>query len=355
MTKINKLIIIVFCLLLVIFLYSLWVGICLPKDISGTQSQSFLVEQGESLFQISRNLEKEGIIKNKLFFILYVAALSKQTRLQAGEYLLSPSMNIVEVADKIISGDIPREIITIPEGWNLRDIAWYFEQRGMFLAEELFELVGFPLVDYSESVDLSRPKDFSDQFDFLRDKPETLSLEGYLFPDTYFVNEQGTMNNEQYIEEIVKKMLTNFDRKLTNELREEIRTQGKTIFEITTMASLIEKEVRGLDDKEMVSGILWKRLENKVPLQVDATITYITGKKTTQVSKEETEIDSPYNTYKYRELPLGPICNPSIESIKTAIYPKESDYWYYLSTPEGETIFSRTLEEHNIAKAQYLK
>ena len=150
-------------------------------------------------------------------------------------------------------------------------------------------------------------------------------------------------------------MLENFDLKLTLELRQEIASQEKTIFEIVTMASLLEKEVRTLDDRKLVAGILWKRLENKVPLQVDATVAYITGKKTTKVSKEDTEIDSAYNTYKYLGLPLGPICNPGIESIVASLYPQDSNYWYYLSTPEGETIFSRTLQEHNIAKAKYLK
>jgi len=105
----------------------------------------------------------------------------------------------------------------------------------------------------------------------------------------------------------------------------------------------------------LVAGILWKRLENKMPLQVDATITYITGKKTTKISIEETQIDHPYNTYKYLGLPPGPICNPGLESILAALYPKKSDYWYYLSAPDGKTIFSKTLQEHNIAKAKYLE
>jgi len=120
------------------------------------------------------------------------------------------------------------------------------------------------------------------------------------------------------------------------------------------MASLIEKEVKTKEDKEVVSGILWKRLKNNIPLQVDATITYLTGKKTTKIPLEDLQIDSLYNTYKYKGLPLGPICNPGLDSIKTAIYPKNSEYWYYLSTPEGATIFSKNLEEHNIAKAKYL-
>ena len=138
-------------------------------------------------------------------------------------------------------------------------------------------------------------------------------------------------------------------------MRTEILGQEKTIFEIITMASLLEKEVKAFEDKKLVSGILWKRLENKMPLQVDATITYITGKKSSKVSLDETKIDSPYNTYKYKGLPPGPISNPGLESIVAAIYPKKLDYLYYLSTPEGETIFSKTFEEHKRAKEQYFK
>jgi UPF0755 protein len=183
----------------------------------------------------------------------------------------------------------------------------------------------------------------------LKDKPKSLNLEGYIFPDSYKIRKEET------IEDIINKTLQNFDKKVTPELRQEIEKQNKTIFEIITMASLLEKEVKTLEDKKIVSGILWKRLENNMPLQVDATISFITGKKDANISIEETKIDSPYNTYKYKGLPLGPISNPGLESIIAAIYPESSDYWYYLSTPEGETVFSKTLEEHNIAKAKYLK
>ncbi|PJA83305.1 MAG: endolytic transglycosylase MltG, partial [Candidatus Nealsonbacteria bacterium CG_4_9_14_3_um_filter_37_29] len=174
------------------------------------------------------------------------------------------------------------------------------------------------------------------------------NLEGFLFPDTYQFPPRVSGA------EVVKKMRDNFDKKFTP-YRNEVSGAGLTPFEIITMASLLEKEVKTKEDKELVSGILWKRLENKIPLQIDATITYITGQKTTKISKEETQIDSPYNTYKYLGLPKGPICNPGLESILAAIYPKDSDYWYYLSTPEGETTFSKTLEEHNYAKSKYLR
>jgi len=149
-------------------------------------------------------------------------------------------------------------------------------------------------------------------------------------------------------------MLNNFNKKITSDLREEIEKQNKTIFEIITMASLLEKRC-GAKKIKIVSGILWKRINHNIPLQVDATIVYITSKQTIKIPKEDLEIDSPYNTYKFRGLPIAPICNPGLESIKAAIYPEDSDYFYYLSTLEGKTIFSKTLKEHNIAKARYLK
>ena len=298
----------VFLFLFTVLSIFLWQGIYLPRDSSLTESKLFSVEKGQNLFQIGENLEKEGLIKNKFFFDFYIFLKGAQRKLQAGEYELSPSMDIAEIAKKIISGDVAKMVVTIPEGFTVKQI--------------------------EERLNLKLPGE---------------NLEGFLFPDTYQfpIGVSG--------EEVVSKMRDNFDKKLTADLREEIKNQKKTIFEIITIASLIEKEVKTKEDKEVVSGILWKRLKNNIPLQVDATITYLTGKKTTKIPLEDLQIDSLYNTYKYKGLPLGPICNPGLDSIKTAIYPKNSEYWYYLSTPEGETIFSKTLEEHNIAKAKYLK
>ena len=336
-------------ILIIVFLFLIGQAFFIPKKLSNNEDNLFLVEKGQNIFEIAQKLEQEGIIRSRFFFDFYVILKISQSRLQAGEYFLNPSMSVVKIADKIITGDTAKNTITIPEGWNLRDIAWYFENKGMFQAEELFELVGFSLINYSINTDLPKPKDFSLDYDFLKYKSKNISLEGYLFPDTYEI-----VYGEE-LEVIVRKMLDNLDKKLSQSLRNEIIKQGKTIFEIITMSFLIEKEVQSLNDKKIVSGILWKRLSAKIGLQVDATIIYITGKKSVKVSKQETEIDSLYNTYKYRGLPLGPISNPGLESIEAAVYPENSDYWYYLSTLEGETIFSKTLEEHNIAKAKYLK
>jgi len=302
-------------------------------------SKIFIVESGQSLQKISQNLKNQQFLNSRYPFYFYVLIKGKDKELKPGYYSFSPSDSFMDIADKIIEGKNLKEEITIIEGWNLMDIGEYLETKGIVSRAEDF---------YNQSSPMAQ-KDFSEDFDFLKDKPKGLLLEGYLFPDTYEINKGAG------IEEIVRKMLDNFDQKLTSDLKDEIKKQNKTIFEIVITASLLEKEVKTKEDKELVSGILWKRLKSGIPLQVDATITYITGNKTTRVSKEDTQIDSPYNTYKYLGLPLGPICNPGIESILAAIYPKDSDYWYYLSTPEGEIIFSKTLKEHNIAKAKYLK
>lgn len=316
--------------------FFVWQEVYVPKTPNSTESKIFSVVKGEGTKEISANLREQGFIKSATAFRLYTMTFGIAGKLQAGNYLLSPSMSMPEIAGKFASGDVVKETITIIEGWNLRDISFYLEEKGIAYGADFF-VAADPFEDKSED------------FDFLKSKPEGMSLEGFLFPDTYLIIKGETS------QEIINKILKNFGQKLTPELREEIENQDKTIFEIITMASLIEKEVRTLEDKKLVSGILWKRLESKMPLQVDATISYITQKKTTRISIEETKIDSPYNTYKYQGLPVGPISNPGLDSIVAALNPEGSQYWYYLSTPEGETIWSRTLEEHNEARAKYLK
>ncbi|HXK32005.1 MAG TPA: endolytic transglycosylase MltG [Candidatus Paceibacterota bacterium] len=334
-------------IVVIIVLIASWLVI-LPVEQNSEKEVVFSVEKGQGSRDIGLNLEKQGLIRWSPVFRVYVLTVGMASYLKAGEYILSPSMNMPQIADKLFSGNVIREKITIIEGWSLRDIASYFESKGLFGADEFFELVGSPITGSSS-------KDFSADFAFLKDKPENLSLEGYLFPDTY------EKTSKESMESVVEKMLINFDKKLNSELKGEIEKQGKTIFEIVTMASILEKEVITLEDKKIVSGIFWGKIENGEPLRSCATVAYILGKENwtfdemrTEIASG-TEIDSPYNTYKYKGLPLGPICNPGLESIIAAVYPQESDYWYYLSTREGETIFSKTLDEHNEAKDKYFK
>lgn len=304
-----------------------------PANINNSEQTLFEIEHGQSSFSISENLEKNGLIKNKYFFQIYAVLTGKYKNLKAGFYYLNQSMSIVEITAKIVNGKNIQNKITIPEGFTIKQIE-----------ERINKVSGYRFQVSDEKVGK-----YKQNFQFLEDAPDNASLEGFLFPDTYFFEP----NIKQ--EEIINIFLKNFDKKMIDELKTEIQKQGKTIFDIVIMASLLEKEVRTIKDKKIVSGVLWKRLNSSIPLQIDATISYITKKKTTKISKQETQIDSPYNTYKYLGLPIGPICNPGIESIEAAIQPEKSSFWYYLSTPDGQTIFSKTLAEHNLAKQKYLK
>lgn len=318
-------------LFLVIIIF-LWQGIYLPKSYRQKESKLFSVEEGQGVLQIAKNLEKENLIRNRFFFKFFIILNWSQNKLQAGSYELSPAMSTSKIARKIVSGEIFQLKVVIPEGFTLKQIENELNAK-------------LPRSDLGQYLVM----DFKAEFEILKDVPDEATLEGFLFPDTYYFSLKSDDN------EIFKKFLDNFNKKITPNLENEIKLKNKSVFEIITMASLIEKEVKTLEDKKMVSGILWKRLKNGIPLQVDATITYITDGNSAKISIADTKIDSPYNTYKYRGLPIGPICNPGFESIMASLYPKDNNYWFYLSTPAGETIFSKTLEEHNIAKSRYLK
>lgn len=319
------------------FLYCFYLSA--GKNVS---EKIFKIEKNESVFSISENLKKQGLVKNKFIFIFYLALTGKHNKIQAGYYFLKSSISIPEIAKKFVSGETAKIKITIPEGFTIKQI----QER----LDSFFHFSGFDF----------KVREFKKDFEFLQNVPNEAFLEGFLFPDTY------EFSYEMSEKEMVSKMLENFAEKI-QPLKEEIKKQNKTIFEIIIMASLIEREVKTLEDKKICSGILWKRLKAGMPLQVDATINYILKTKTTKPEEiasqsygtkiliKETKIDSPYNTYKYKGLPFGPICNPGKESILAAIEPENSEYWYYLSSADGKTIFSKTLEQHNAAKAKYLE
>ena len=338
----QKLKIVFFIVCAIIFLFFIY-AIYIPKSPSDSPLVVYTIQKGMNSKSIAFDLESQGIINNSLFFRAYVIIFGQWPSLQAGSYDVSPSMSISSIVKKFVSGDVKKIYITIIEGWNLQDISEYFEKEKLYLKTDFLDLT-------NPSTSSGQGKDWSQDIDFLKDKPKNLTLEGYIFPDTYQIAFGLTLDK------LLETILDNFDKKLTQELRKEISLQKKSIFQIITMASIIEKEVILLEDKKIVAGILWKRINAGIPLQVDATINYITGKNDPGVSIKDTTIDSPYNTYKYYGLPKGPISNPGMDSILAAIYPTKTDYWYYLSADDtGKTIFSKTLDEHNIAIAKYLR
>lgn len=288
-----------------------------PLDKQGTP-QNFSVESGQGVEQIAANLEKEKIIRRAIWFNYYIWYRGWVNQLQAGDYKLSPSMTIPEIALMVVNGEVAfHEIkITIPEGFILKQIDARLAAVGLIKLGELLQ------------------------------QPE---LEGYLFPDTYIFDKKAAL------EEIIKKMQDNFDKKITAELKEEIARQNKTLEEIIIMASILEKEVASDEDRRIVSGIFWKRLANNYPLESCATIAYVLNIDKWRYSFNDTRVDSPYNTYLHPGLPPTAINNPGLSTIKAAIYPIKTDYLFFLSAPDGQTIYSKTLEEHNQNKVKYLK
>lgn len=270
--------------------------IFVPKSPGKKEAAIFQIEKGQSLREISVNLEKKGLIWWSPLFRAYSLLRGRADNLQAGCYHFSSAMNIPKISGILASGLIAKEKITIPEGFTSSQILKKLNKMRLISGLTPGLDGETPGVEALDSLVL---------------------WEGYLFPDTYEI--PYCMDQEK----IIETMTDNFNRK----------TAGLKITpEAVVMASLLEKELITKEDKKIASGILWKRLRIGMPLQIDA-----------------------YKwTYENYGLPEKSISNPGLESIEAALNPKESPYFYYLSTPEGKTIFSRTLEEHNIARAKYL-
>lgn len=269
-------------ILLISVIGFLFLMLFFPRNFSSQKEMLFTITKGEGSKDIAFNLKKDGVIWWGNLFRAYVLTRGTSNDLKAGTYWVSPSMSIFTIAEKFTSGDIAKEKITIPEG---------------FTSEQIYELL--------KNITVSDPALLA-------------KYEGRLFPDTYIIP-YGLE-----LDKIIKIMTDNFDQKTAG-----LKITSKDL----VMASILEKELRTEEDKEIAAGILWKRMRVGMPLQVDSAMW----------------------TYQNRGLPEFPICNPGLDSIKAALSPQDSLYWYYLSKPNGETVFSKTLEEHNIARAKYLK
>lgn len=338
----SKIIIFSFLIILIILFSVINIYFFLDREIKKPykiEEKIFEVKKGEKVKEIAFRLEKENLIKNKFYFLFYVLKERKQKSLQAGRYFFSNPISISQIVEKISEGRVifPEIKITFPEGLRLHQIENLIQNSKLILEE-------------SKLISDFKIKDFKQKYNFLKNGPNDTSLEGFLFPDTYYFKEKTK------IETIINKFLSNFNKKLSSDLIKEIERQNKTIFEIIIMASILEKEVKTKEDREIVSGIFWKRIKQNKPLESCATIAYILRVDKWRYSYQETRIPSPYNTYLNQGLPQGPISNPGLEAIKAAIYPKETDYNYFLTDPETKkTIFAKTIKEHNENKIKYFK
>lgn len=301
------------------------------------KSGEITIAQGQSAAAVWRTLAAEGYTSSALPWRYWGWRLDAATKLQAGTYRIERQEKVRDVVQRFLSGDIsPDELtITYPEGFTLEQIAERTAARGIGTKEQFLSA--------------ARPHQLVEKFPLLKEIPAGRDLEGYLFPDTYRVAETDTP------ESIVERLVANFHRRLTPELREAAQASGRSIDQIVIMASIIEREVLTDEDMVIVSGVLWKRNDDGVGLDADATVRYALNKWDDPLTVQDLASDSPYNTRRWRGLPPGPISNPGLRALQAAIYPEPSDYYYYLSAPDGRTIFSKTLDEHNANKAKYLR
>lgn len=309
--------------------------------------RKFSVFTGQTVKEVSRALADKGMIRSDFLFRTYVWLRRAENKFIADDFVLPERLNGLELFN-ILTQIKPRPVKTVKilEGWGIGDMAVYLANLG-WPQPELIELAGRPGV--FGSADNNFYNELAVRYQPLVYRAAAAPLEGFLFPDTYEVFADAS------VKDIVVKMVANFDRKLTSDLRDEIARQGKSLYKVLIMASIIEAEVPHEADRPIVADIFWSRLQKGVALQSDATLKYIIGGNRPALTSEELKIDSVYNTYKNKGLPPTPIGNPGLSAIRAAIYPAKTDYFYFLSTPTGETIFSRTLDEHNRAKRQHLR
>lgn len=319
-----------------------WYGLTLSSRSVNEQAKVFKIESGSSTEIIAQQLEQAKIISSSLVFRLYFY-VNKQAVIQAGEYIFDKNTSLKDVIAQLEKGETnDREVtILIREGLSIKDINNLLKNEGYLLDDSFLKLATTPVKNL--------PADLK-TYAFMSFLPTNNNLEGYLFPDTY------RMYKDFNASDLIKKMLINFEKKLNSELNTLLIQSRHTLPEIITMASILEKEVRSEEDMKIVAGIFWDRLKINQGLQSCATLGYILGVNKPQYSYEDTQIESAYNTYKYRGLPPGPISNPGLKAINAALNPTKTEYNYFLSRPDtGETVFSKTLDEHNAAKAKYFK
>ena len=315
-----------------------------PASAEPAETQTVSIKQGSSLSTIAGLLYDMGIVRNKLVFQMYVDLNDMGASLVAGTYELSPSMTMDEIMHILAEGNPGKDILTITltEGMTAEDMAESLQSNGVFDAAEKTEFLA--LCDDAEKYgdyNFIEALEGSERLD----GREHL-LEGYLFPDTYEIYADATPDD------IITKLLNRFDQIMTIEYEDRAEALGLSIDEVVTLASMIEWEALP-KDYSGVSAVFYNRLDIDMTLGSCATLRYVTGEKKFVYNEEERNIDSPYNTYLYAGLPIGPVCNPGKKAIDAALFPDEEymeeEFLYFCNKADdsGDLVFAKTKKEHD--------
>jgi UPF0755 protein len=294
-------------------------------------SVTFVVESGENATTIAARLEELGLVTDGELFRMFIRYHEIDANLEAGEYVLRPNMTMSEIAETLQHASIEEVTVTIPEGWRAEQVAQMLAQKKIVSDDEFMTLARGGKFDYS----------------LLQDRPEESSLEGFLFPETYRIPAQAEA------EDLVERMLSTLDERFTPEMRRLAAERGMTIYEVITLASIVEREAVIAEEQPLIAGVFLNRLEEGMYLRADPTVQYAKGYDATTgqwwapVAVEEWEaVDSPYSTYLYPGLPPGPICSPGLSAIQSVLEPADTEYLFFLAKGDGSHAFATTYEEH---------
>lgn len=320
-----------------------------PLDSSFQGTVDFVIPKGASTTKIGTLLEEAGIIKSANTFKLKSKLNKLDGKFQAGEYELSPAMGMNEIMQKIQDGKRETVKFTVKEGMNIRQLANMLEEQGLCKKHDFYKSLEEDSFDYW-FVPLLEEK-YGDPTGEVSAKANR--FEGFLYPDTYEIYVGASARN------IINKMLGQFSKVFTDELRKKMDEKGLSVQEVLSIASIIEKEIRVDKERVLCASVIYNRLNtNKTGklLQMDATIQYMLGNdENHRVLYKDLEIDNPYNTYKYPGLTPGPICSPGKACIEAALNPADTNYLYYVVSTKGDGShkFTASYNEHQQNANQY--
>lgn len=311
-------------LVAVILMCSIMFSLAKPVALNSEEQIIVTILPGMSANDIGELLYNEKVIKSTVMFRVVAKVHNLESSLQAGEYAFSKNMTIEQIMSMLARGQTAYRQITIPEGYNVEQIAALIEQQKIGDGSK-FKALAQKYKPYS----------------YMNNKNGvTYASEGYIFPITYHVPRGITE------EQLLNMMVREFDNQFTPSMRERAAEMGLSIADVVTLASLVEKEAQIDGDRPIIASVFFNRLKHGMPLQSCATIQYILGYPKAELSIEDTQIQSPYNTYQHMGLPPGPISNPGSASINAVLYPAESDYLYFVADKNGAHHYSKTYQEH---------
>jgi UPF0755 protein len=324
----RKLILLIILFLFVITLtFVISYSSTIRKPLKSTEDSIIIeVKQGEGFYDILDKLDKENKLTNKLLIKVNLAIDKRKVNLTEGIYEINTNSSLEELIKSLENKDGDKDLVklTIPEGYSIEDIAKSVEDKGICSKDEFIKDV----------------KDYKLPSFVKNNNKKRYNLEGYLYPDTYLI-EKGSNAND-----VIKSMLDRFEDVLKQaEDETKVEISDEDVEKIVTIASMIEREARVTGDRPLISSVIYNRLEKDMKLQIDAAVIYALGYHVDVVLNKHLEVDSPYNVYKYKGLPVGPIANPGLDCIKAALLPEKTDYLYYIMKDDGSHYFTNNYED----------